>query len=209
MKLHSLFIGFTLTAILVSGGCSGASVATEAEAPIPQDYATYTAEEGVFSVSYPPEWQPMQEMLADLEAAAKEYIASQVSGVPVEQASLLFVGGLPPNYMPSIAVVVEPLPESILTHQQLVEAEINSLKAAAPDYKEIARLSTYMGGTQATLLEYKATFSEVAVHNVAAFIMKDGMAWSVTCTALSQDFASYKDELYSVARSLRVADANS
>ena len=190
--------------MLLAFGCTATQNKTSPELPIPIEYNTYSSQNDLFDISYPPDWQPMQDALADLEAAAKAYLNSQTSGLPIEQASILFVGGLPPGYTPSVVVVVEPLPSGISTLEQLVSAQIKGLKMVATGFKETARTGTRMGGIEATLLEYEASLDGTAVRNVVAILKKGDAAWSVTCTCAPESFATYKDDLYAVARSLRI-----
>ena len=205
-RLHhqARLIGLTLMLMLLAFGCTATENKTSPELPIPVEYATYSSQNGLFSISYPPDWLPAQDMLADLEAAAKAYLNSQTSGLPIEQASILFVGGLPPGYVPSVVVVVEPLPSGISTLEQLVSAQIKGLKMVATGFEEKARTGTRMGGIEATLLEYEASLDGTAVRNVVAILKKGNAAWSVTCSGQPEGFAAYKDDLYNTARSLRI-----
>ena len=188
-------------------GCSTppAITTTSPEAPVPTHYVTYTAEDSVFSISYPPGgWGPEQDMLAESESAIKALIASRAANKPLEQASLLFVGGLPPSYLPTIIVLVEPLTGGITTHEQLVMAKIQSFKAAGANFKELVRTDTIIDGRQATIIEYSATLGGTPRHDVVSFFIDGGEIWSVTSAALQQNYQQYKDDLYHIARSLKV-----
>jgi hypothetical protein len=142
-------------------------------------------------------------MLAENEAAIKTFIAGQAQGEQPAQPTILFVGGLPPSYIPTIIVLVEPLAESI-SHETLVAAKIESFQAAGTSFRQVQRLDTTIDGRQTTVIEYIANLGGTPRHDVVAFFMEDGVVWSVTAAALQQNYKQYLNDQYLIARSLRI-----
>jgi hypothetical protein len=90
-----LYIPLTIVVALMVGvsGCSQnqiSSTPTPTEPAIPANYVTYTDELGLFSVSYPPDWDIDLSLLADMAQAAKDYVESIDSNLPIEKVSYLF-----------------------------------------------------------------------------------------------------------------------
>ena len=191
---------------LLLGSCSAPSpvTTTSPESPIPSEYIAYTAESNLFSVSYPPDWGLEQDMLSQVETNIKGIIAKRDAGETPDQATIIFVGGLPPSYIPAAVGLVEPLPPGITDQEQLVAAKVDSFKASSSNYHEIKRTDTTMGGNQATVIEYQATLGGTDRHDVVSFFIAQGMVWSVTCASVQSEFSSYQDIFYDVSRSLRV-----
>jgi hypothetical protein len=195
-----------LLALAIIPGCTTAIITTTSlESPIPTYYTNYTAENGLFSISYPAAgWGPEPEMLAEDEAAIKTFIADRTQRKPLEQPVILFVGGLPEAFVPTIIVLAEPLTENVAEHEALVAAKIESFKSAGTNFKEVQRMDTTMGGKQATIIEYSATLGSTARHDVVAFFADSGVVWSVTVAALQSNYKQYLKDQYLIVRSLRV-----
>ncbi len=193
-----------LVLLFVPACTAGAPRTPFTEPAIPASYTTFTSEANVFSISYPPHWEPLQSILADIQAAARDYVNNLSAGVSLDKVTMLFAGGLTPSYAPNVIVSAEPVPFGVLTHGQLVAAQIKGLKVVAADYRQVARTETVIGGREATLLEYEASIEGQTVHNLAA-IIKDGKnAWSVSCNSTPADFPIYQEELEAIARSFRL-----
>jgi hypothetical protein len=198
-------IGALLIFSVVSGCTTPVVTTTSPESPVPTYYVTYTAENDLFSISYPGGgWGAEPDMLAENEAAIKTFIADRAQGKQLEQPTLLFVGGLPPSYIPTIIVLTEPVTENIINHEALVAAKLESFKAAGTNFKEIVRMDTTIDGRQATVIEYSATLGGTPRHDVVAFLMDNGIVWSVTAAALQQNYKQYLNDQYLIARSLRI-----
>jgi predicted nucleic acid-binding Zn ribbon protein len=107
----------------------------EPEPAIPAHFATYTDELGLFSVSYPPEWELDLGVIEEKEQAIRDIISSIDSDLPVEGASVLFLAGVPSEMglFPSVTVGVEPCPVIVCTHDAVIKAEIEGAKVIMPD----------------------------------------------------------------------------
>lgn len=207
-----LYILITIVVALMVGvsGCSQGQISptpTPTEPAIPANYATYTDELKLFSISYPPEWDINQSLLADMGQAAKDYIKSVNSDLPIEKVSYLFFAGkkVGEGYMPNVNIAVEPVPQGVRTNDQLVEAELRGLKAVVQDYVQVSRIKTTVGGREATILDHEYSFPNMGrFHALQMFILTDKAAWGVTCTSVPEDFSRWEEDFQSVVRSLRI-----
>ena len=168
----------------------------EPEPAIPAYFTTYTDELGLFSISYPPEWELGLEYLEDIS---------------VEEAQYLFMAGLPVggSYAASINIVVGQCPVTICTHDLMVKAEIEGMKAADPGYRELSRVKTTVDGRTATILVSQGTvaytsISHYDVHYVQVFLLAGRTEWVVTCATLSDEYSKWEDDFDAIVRSLRI-----
>ncbi len=184
---------------------------TQKEAPselqIPSHFTTYTDEAGLFSISYPPDWEPALWAIEDLEQATKDLIESIESNLPLEKVSGIFFAGVPTEtgYMPNVNIVVESLPGVVLTHDRVVEAEIRGIKEIVQDYHEFSRIKTTIGGREATILDWEGTIPGLPKQHSLQLIMLVGkVAWLVSCTPPTGEFNKWEEDFDAIVRSLRI-----
>jgi uncharacterized repeat protein (TIGR02543 family) len=174
---------------------------------VPAHFTTYTDELGLFSISYPSEWEPALEYLEETEQAVRDVLSSINSDLSVEEASCIFIVGLPikTGYMPNVNIMVEPLPNTIWTHDQMVTAEIEGLKAIVSDYHEFSRVKTTIDNRTATIIECQGTMAGFGTfHDVLMCCIAGKNIWSVICTALPNDYSKSADDFNAIVRSLRI-----
>lgn len=166
------------------------------EPAIPPHFTTYADELGRFRISYPPEWELELEYLEDIS---------------VEDAQYLFMAGLPVEggWAASVNIVVGHCPVTICTHDLMMKAEIEGMKAADPSYRELSRVKTTVDGRTATILisqrtvTYASTF-HYDIQYVQAFLLDGRTEWVVTCATLSDDYSKWQGDFDSIVRSLRI-----
>ncbi len=207
----SRYVMLCVLPVLVAAITIGVPGCAQKEAPseleIPAHFTTYTDEAGLFSISYPPEWEAALSLIEDLEQATKDLITSIESDAPVEQASFIFLAGLPTEigYEPSVNIVVESLSGIILTHDNVVEAEIRGIKSLVQDYHEFSRVKTVVGGSEATIIDWEGTFPGLGkVHNLQMITLVKKTTWIVTCTPPAGEFSKWEDDFHALVRSLRI-----
>jgi hypothetical protein len=181
----------------------------ETEWVIPDDFVTYDDPDGLYSISYPSDWKVNLALIEQLEGFMKDYIADIEEGIPVEQATFLFMAGIPhaEGYHPNVGIVIEPLPVGVVGVRTLLRAELNGITAVAQDFQEISRDKVKAGGRDAYILEYKATFPNLgSSHALVLFTIAGDNAWTMTCTSLEgiDDFDQHVDDFQSIVRSLRI-----
>ena len=194
---------FLVMVALIAGmvGC------TEPEPEIPAHYTTYTDELSLFSISYPPEWEPALEHMEEFEQASKDIISSITSDIPLIEASLLFFAGLPTmeGFNPSVNIVVQPVPEGTWTHDELVTAGIEGTKDVYPDYHEFSRVKTTVGNRTATIIEWQGTLPGSDTGRfVQMCLTVSETYWLVTCGAFPDEYSEWEDDFDAIVRSLRI-----
>jgi predicted nucleic acid-binding Zn ribbon protein len=182
-------------------------ISIEPEPAIPAHFTTYTDELGLFSISYPPEWELALELIEEAEQAMNDLIRSIDSGLPVEQVSCLFAAGIPSgiNLIPSVSITVESLPGIVWTHDVVVRAEIESAKAIASNYYEFSRVKTTVDNRTATIIVSQATIPQrVTCRYEQMMLLVGKTVWIVTCTALPDQYGEWEDDFDAIVRSLRI-----
>jgi len=193
--------------VLLLGACGAPTTAPVSEPAIPAHYTTYTNEAGLFSISYPPEWETALSLIPDLEAGVKDVITSIESDLPVGNARTIFLAGLPieGGYAPNVNIGVESMPGIVWTHDKVVEAEITGIKQIIPDYHEFSRVKTTVGGREATIVDCEGTYPQLGkFHDLLMIILVGKTAWCVTCTSSSGEFSKWANDFNAVVRSLRI-----
>ena len=179
----------------------------EPEPSIPAHFTTYTDEQGLFSISFPPEWEPAMELIEEVEQAAKDIISSIDSDLPVETAQFLFLAGLPTmlGWEPNVSIVVGPCSSIICTHDAAVNAEIEGMKATDPDYEEVSRVKATVDGRTATILVSLGSLPGGPTYQyMQMFLTVSRTVWIVTCSQLSDEYSEWEDDFDVIVRSLRI-----
>jgi len=205
----SLLTVVALGAILFTGCVGAPPPAAEAppEAEISAHFTTYTDEVGLFSISYPPDWELALSEIEGLEQATEELLESIEQDIPLERVSTIFFAGLPTEmgYTPNVNIVCESFPGLIVTHEIMVEAEIQGLKDFVQGYHEFSRVKTTVGGREATIVDWEGTIPGLPKqHSLQLFTLVGKVAWIVTCTPPAGEFSEHEDDFHAIVRSLRI-----
>lgn len=196
---------FIIGLMIIVPGCTQEEAIVEPE--IPAHYTTYSDEAGLFSISYPPEWEPALSMIEDLEEATKEIITSVESDFPLERASTIFFAGIPieEGYSPNVNIIVEQLPEGVNTHDELIEASVRGVKMIIDDYHEFSRIKTTVSGRTATILDWEGTLPQVGKIRIVSMILMIGKTgWTITCTPPEGELSKWEEDFNAIVRSLRI-----
>jgi len=178
-----------------------------AEPPIPAHFTTYTDELGLFSISYPSEWQPDLEVIVESEQAVEDIIRSIDWDLSVSELSQLFIAGLPTitGLNPYFIIAVGPLPGTTRTHDEVVTAEVEEIKAVISSYHEFSRVKTTVGNRTATIVEWQGNFCGVGkVRYVEIYLLVSKTVWYVTCATLQDEYSNWECTFDAIVRSLRI-----
>ena len=195
--------------LILSGCAKPAPAPTPVASPepeIPAHFTTYTDELGLFSISYPPDWELALSLIENLEELSKEILDSINSGLSIERAGLIFFAGIPTDegYVPNMTIAVEPLQYNY-THDEYVEAGIEYTKIAFNDFREFSRIKTTVGGREATIVESEYSFPQVGKLQSMQMVMLVGKTgWVVGCTAPLGEYDAWRDDFNDIVRSLRI-----
>ena len=207
-KSITLVTGIMVVCLVLMGvlSCNGQE---RSEQEIPSDFTTYTDEIGLFSISYPSEWETALSSMGITEEAVKDYISSIDSNVPINEAQYIFAAGLPvtEGYMPNVNIVVEPLPQGAFTHDEYVEANIIGIKDIVSDYRLFSQKKTKINGKTTTILDYEGTYPQLGVFRCKQSILITGNnGWVVSCVPPQGEFSLWEDDFDAILKSLRVND---
>jgi hypothetical protein len=218
MKIFKLFAAVVVFLVVVSGpiGCSSSSSSSISNPPkttqafqVPGTYTTYTDETSLFAVSYPGQWEPVSD-LASITANVKDNINNLHAGLPVANASILYLAGLKTTtgYSPNATIVVEPAPSEVSNTDKAASAEIQGLKQLDPNYQEISRTKLVVNGKDAILIEYKAHFSSTGElsHNLFLVVLSGKNIWTLTCSATDEIFGQWAADFNNIARSFKITN---
>lgn len=162
-KIAEIVVGCIIAVIVIVVVATRPPATVEPEPAIPAHFTTYTDEIGLFSISYPPEWELDFETIEETEQLIKDIIRSISSDLPVEDVSLIFLAGVPTErgLFPSVNIIVEPCPLIVCTHDAVVRAEVEGGKEIWPDYHDFSRIKTTIDNRTATIIEYQNTIGSV------------------------------------------------
>ena len=206
-KLAGIIVACTIAIIVIVVMATRPPTPMEPEPAIPAHFTTYTDELGLFSISYPPEWELTLWVIEETEQAVKDIISSINSDLPVEKVSLIFLAGVPSQLglFPSVNIIVEPCPVIVCTHDAMIKAEIEGAKEIWPDYHDFSRVKTTVDNRTATIIEAQATIAELGtLRYVQMLLLVNRTVWIVTCSALPDEYSKWEDDFDAIVRSLRI-----
>jgi len=182
----------TTTTTTTETSPSTTTTATTTKTQIPGGFTTYTSA-GLFGISYPSDWELLNYMLEDIEAISQDVLSNIDSGLPLSQASYIFLAGLPTDlgWEPSINIVVESLPFPV---SSLDEADT---------YIEISRTNLSIGGRDATILYWEGIIGLDSVSNLQMIMLLDNIVWILTCTPPPDEYDDWEDDFYNIMNSFR------
>jgi hypothetical protein len=191
--------------VLLLGAC-GTPSAPVSEPEIPAHYITYTDEAGLFSISYPPEWETALSQIPGAWASVEDIIASIESDLPLENVHIIFLAGLliEEGYIPNVSIVVESMPGVVWKHDKVVEAKITEIKQAVQDYHELSRVKTIVDGREATIVDWEGTSQFGKNRCLQMLTLVGKTTWIVTCTPPSGEFSKWEEDFDAIVRSLRI-----
>ena len=183
---------------------------TPTQTPVPTtppQFTNYTDNEGLFSISYPQDWEAPLWMLEDLEEATQEVIESTKSGLPLDKVSVLFFAGLSTaqGWDPNLNIAVEPVPAGTLSLDGAVDAAVRGVNLVCSDYNELSREKTSVGGRDATIIDFEATMGSLPKgHYLLMCMLQEKVLWVLTCTTDPAKFIQYEDTFYKILQSFRI-----
>ena len=189
------------------------SVATQellplGEPEIPSHYTTYTSE-GLFSISYPPDWALATSIMEEVFEASREFLETvdpEAAG-QLEEARMVFLAGIPfeEGYYPFANILVYPKPILALTLDAIVQAETQWGKENLQQYHEYPQVKTTVDGREAIIVDYKDYDPDMGTwRNLQLCTIKDNLVWIVSTGCILEDFGYYEDTFDQIIRSLRI-----
>ena len=194
--------------LLLTVSCSPPALtpATTPEPQIPPHFSTYTSE-GLFSISYPPDWVPATSIMEEAFEEIKESMESTDPEISLEGANMLFLGGKPIEewYYPSVNIIVMPRSIGYWALDEIVEGEAQYSRENDQRYHEYSRIRTTVDGREAVILDSEDYDPDFGMWRyLQLYAVKDKFVWCVTCGSELEDFKGYEDTFYSIVKSLRI-----
>jgi hypothetical protein len=179
-------------------------VLTESEIP---NYITYTDEPGLFSISYPSDWEVNQGAMKAFPPSAK-IVTNLKAGVPVEGMGFMLFAGRRTltGHGASLSVVVMPVPAGTSTLDGAVDAVMEVEREGFPDLIELSRTKTVVDGRQAIIVEWQGTLQQVyKQHYIRLYTIANKTVWLVDCAADDIDYNLWQSDFSNILGSLRIA----
>ena len=208
IKKLILSLSIVTIVLLVTMSCAPPTLTptTTPEPEIPAHFTTYTSE-GLFSISYPPDWVPATSIMEELFEEVKEWMKGVDPEVLVEEQRMLFMGGIltEEGYYPSVSVIVMPRSVGFWTLDEIVETDSAWCRENLLKYREYSLLNTTIGGREVAISDWEDYDPDMGTWRyITAYLVKDKFVWLVGCGAESEDFKDYKDAFSDIVRSLRI-----
>jgi hypothetical protein len=199
-----------LAIILVLGACTtpAATPTPEqtSEPAIPAHFTTYT-HEGLFSISYPSDWQVATSIMEEFVEEAKRDIEARGPGASLENVGLVFFAGkeTQEEYYPSVNITTDLRYSGYWTLDEIMAASSRWDKEYTPGYKELSINRVTVDGRDAAILDCEDNVPPYGRWRyIHLYTVKDDFVWLVTCSCEYQDFNEYVDMFNSIVRSLRI-----
>ena len=181
------------------------------EASIPAHYTTYMDKAGLFSISYPPNWELGLSEIKGITQDLNDYWKGVKPERTVQESTVIFFVGVQyeTGYNPNVSIIVIPSDEGNWKLEDLVEAVVQEgLTKDTLEYQEFSRDKSIVDGKEAIFLEYEAEFPFLVdgkFHALDVYMRDDRMIIKVACGVMPpKDFNDFKTDLYTIVRSLRI-----
>jgi hypothetical protein len=215
VRIANLFL--LLVAFSLLAACESAPVEPPPllEPSVPSHFTTYTADGGLFSISYPSDWEVPLDLIPEMKEAAVNLFRESITpemAEDVQEATILFVAGgvkTEMGYNPNVNVIAECTEHATGSLDRLVAVSEQEFKQSVRDFKELSRWKTTLGGHDAIVVEFEYTLPSQPLRcRYLLMIMRAQRSmWFVTCTVLPPlEFDDVRDDLVAVINSLRVLD---
>ena len=179
--MKRLILAILVIGMVLLGACVSTSTS---EPPIPTHFTTYTDEAGLFSISYPPDWEvaPNEELFhAELPDKA---VAVTVTVGATEEG----------NWK------LEDLADRLFQEAYVDDAE---------EYHEFSRTKLTVDGKEAIILDFEVKYpiATTAMRELILLLRDrdNETVWTVYCGVMpSEDFSDFETDFHAIVRSLRI-----
>jgi predicted nucleic acid-binding Zn ribbon protein len=209
-KIAGIIIACIITIIIIVIVATHLPIGVEPEPAIPAHYTTYTDELGLFSISYPPDWELALSQIEGLTQDVEDYLEGIGSEGSLVESTVVFFAGVPygMGHNPNTSVMVTPAGEGNWRLEDLVESVVqHGYMKDAEEYHEFSRIKTVVDGREAIILDCEATYPFFAteIHVLMMCLRDNNIVWVVNCGVLSpKDFSAFETDLHAIVRSLRI-----
>jgi hypothetical protein len=205
-KLTTMVITLmTLLPFMLSCATPEIEPTTTTEPPIPAHYSTYTSE-GLFSISYPPDWVPDMSIIEELSEIVTEWLESEDPNLLLE-FEVLFMCGIPfeGGYYPNVHIIVSPRSIGYWTLDEILASDNLWCREHLQQYHENHQVKTVIDSKEAAISDWQDYDPLYGPWRyLSSYVIANEFVWTVTCACESEDFKDCEDTFYSIVRSLRI-----
>jgi hypothetical protein len=196
---------------LVLVGCTGtdatSSPAQETEWAVPPSYTSHTDNTGLFTISYPGNWEAIPNPTG-VDESEMENLIEKINSGNLDDAGPVFFWGFPSDngFNPTCSLVVEPRGKSQRDIQQIMEDSISLMNDFWGGIQQISLEYEVIDGREIAVLEYLATISEVEVHSLVLVTIDKDVIWTNGCVVrlASVEYRWFEIPLNKIVRSLEI-----
>ena len=179
------------------------------ELVIPAHFTTYTDEVGLFSISYPSDWELALSKIEGLTQDVEDYLKDIKSEGSLAGGKVVFFAGVPceTGHNPNVSVVVTPSGEGKWKLEDLVEAVVQrGLMKDAEEYNEFSQTKIVVEGREAIILDSQAKYPLIGeLRALTMYLRGNKLVWAITCGVMPpQEFSDFESDLHAIVRSLRI-----
>jgi len=199
------------TILLVLAGCTGtdgtSTQAQETEWAVPASYTSYTDSTGLFTISYPANWEELPDS-AGVDETEMENLIEKINSGTLDDAGPIYYWGFPSenSFNPTCSLVVEPRGNSQRDIRQVMEESIGFMQEIWTGFQQISLEYGKKDGRDIATLEYLATISETQVHSLVQVTIDGNVIWTNGCIVrlTSVEYRWYEIPLNQIVRSLEI-----
>jgi hypothetical protein len=177
---------------------------------VPVNYTTYMDESGLFSISYPADWETKPPQTTLYGKNAKETVSGLKSGLPVEDFSVIFVAEKPPqdSNEPYVNISLEPLPAGVTTLEQVIQSDMLAARTAYKDFTQLSGIKTTVDGKEAAIIEWEGTIpaEQYNLYCFQLYMLTDKAIWVVTCGSSHENSTPWRDDFNTIVRTIRISN---
>jgi hypothetical protein len=179
---------------------------TVPETSTPDYFSTYTSE-GFFSISYPPDWDPIMSIIEEAEVDMKQWLKSEGFESQADEMQLVFGAAklaVDEDY-PIVTIMVAP--QGLWPLGTIVEADTQWAREIVEQYVEHSIVKTTIGGREAIIVISQGVMPDFSLSPqrvTTAYIAGSEFIWVVVGMCDIQDSDAYLDTFDDIVRSLRV-----
>lgn len=213
-RLKTLLIPLLMLALVsVVVGCEEGTEGTTTPRPTsepttPARFSTYTTM-GLFSISYPSDWEPATAIMGDLWEEVEAEMMSEIPDISMEDTAMVFLAGRQRSggeYYPNVNIIVVSRTRGYSRLDEVVAADDELERMyPTPGYELLSRTETTVGGIEAIVddsVDNEPGYGKWRFLQVQ--LVKGEFVWVVTCGAEFDDFRYYEDDFYDTVESFRV-----
>jgi len=198
--MKRMLLSIPVVGLLLLSACGAPSPTppSVSESVIPAHFTTYTDETGLFSISYPQDWE---------------------LGLSLIEGKTIFVAGKPyrDGYNPNVSILLLPYKQTLLIPYQptgdstwkledFVETKVQEEIMLFEEYRENSRTKIVVGGKEAIVLDSQSQFPGIGtIRWLKIYMRDDKLVWMVICGGLPDtNFSDFETDFHAIVRSLRI-----